>query len=61
MALMVNGFNTLGKRALKLLKPQNTPRGYPLEPPAYIYIVINLNTKGKPFKTPFKSYVIVKL
>jgi len=58
---MANSLSTLGKRAPKPLKPQNTPREYPLEPPAYIYVVINLNIRRKPFGTPFKNYIIIEL
>jgi len=58
---MANSLNILGKQVLKPLKPQNTLKGYPLEPSAYIYVVINLNTKGKPFETPLKNYAIIEL
>jgi len=58
---MASNFSALNRRAPKPLKSQNTLRGYPLGPPVYIYVVINLNTKGKPFGTPFKSYVTIEL
>jgi len=42
-------------------KPQNTPRGYPLGPPPYIYVVIDSNTRGRPPGTPLKSCVAIEL
>ena len=61
MALVASSLSALGKRAPKPLKPQNTPGGYPLGPPAYIYVVIDLNTRGRPPGTPLKSYAAVEL